>query len=50
MITSEKEIENKVMKKVAKNLIRLNVPLEKIKAATNLAEDVINELQKEITE
>jgi hypothetical protein len=50
MISYEKEIQNKVMKKVAKNLIRLEVPLEKIKIATNLPEDVIKELQKEITE
>nr|WP_289038526.1 hypothetical protein [uncultured Allobacillus sp.] len=48
MITYEKEIENKVMTKVAKNLIRLEVPLEKIKIATNLPEDVIKELQEEI--
>ncbi|MED4850770.1 hypothetical protein P9386_02720 [Caldifermentibacillus hisashii] len=48
MITYEKEIENKVMIKVAKSLIRLNVPLVKIKAATNLGEDLIKELQEEI--
>lgn len=48
MITYEKEIENKVMKKVAKNLINLGVSLEKIKVATDLTEGVINELQEEI--
>ena len=36
------------MIKVAKNLIRLNVPLEKFKVATNLAEDLIKEIQEEI--
>jgi hypothetical protein len=48
MISYEKEIENKVMKKVAKNLIRLNVSIEKIKVATNLLKNVIKELQEEL--
>ncbi|WP_346207594.1 hypothetical protein NSS91_15905 [Caldifermentibacillus hisashii] len=40
MITYEKEIENKAIIKVAKNLIKLGVSLEKIKKATNLPESL----------
>lgn len=47
MITFEKEIEKRVMIKVAKKLIKLDVPLEYIKEATNLSDDVIKELQEE---
>lgn len=47
MITYEKEIENKAIIKVAKNLIKLGVSLEKIKKATNLPEETIKKLQEE---
>jgi len=50
MLTFEQEIEEKAKIEVAKNLIRMDVPLEKIKKATELPDETIKELQEEVNE
>lgn len=48
ILSYEDEIEKKVMIKIAKKLIILGEPLYKIKEATNLTDEILNELLKEL--